>query len=257
MFSLLTVQAVAQEPLPTPKAEIFGTYSYYRLGRSPGYEPADLTKGLGVAGALNLNRWLGAVIDTSHFWGKQAVTNPDPDSVSQANYTLHTLMGGPRFTYRENSKMTPFVNLLIGGARVYRGYGTPSGGGTTGGTTTTTGTTGGTTTGTTGGTTTGTTGGTTTTGTTGGTTGGTPGYPGGTGGTTGGGTASTGPEYFAQTSTVFAWGFGGGLDIKVSKSVAYRLFEADYVMLRPDFTTGMPVHNLRLSTGIALRFGSK
>ena len=45
--------------------------------------------------------------------------------------------------------------------------------------------------------------------------------------------------------------------MKVTNRFAYRLIEAEYLMLRPDGLSGKGVNTLRLSTGIAFRFGSK
>src|SRR5882724_2776828 len=121
VFALSAVAVRAQEV--TPKAEVFGTYSYVRVGQSPGYEAANLNKGLGVAGVVNFNRWLGAEVDTGHHWGNQLLTFATPDGITEAKATLHTLMGGPRLTYR-TEKITPFASILVGGARIYNGYGT-------------------------------------------------------------------------------------------------------------------------------------
>jgi hypothetical protein len=58
-----------------------------------------------------------------------------------------------------------------------------------------------------------------------------------------------------QTDTGFAMAFGGGVDVKIplGKKVAVRLFQADYV--RTNFVGGT-LGNLRVSTGIVLRFGT-
>lgn len=57
------------------------------------------------------------------------------------------------------------------------------------------------------------------------------------------------------SDTGFAFAAGGGVDVKtpLGKKVAVRLFQADYVRTRiNDVSSG----NLRVSTGIALRFGN-
>jgi len=55
-----------------------------------------------------------------------------------------------------------------------------------------------------------------------------------------------------------AWQFtvvaGGGIDVKLTHSVALRLIQADYVMTR--FSSASQ-DNIRLSAGIVLRFGRK
>lgn len=54
-------------------------------------------------------------------------------------------------------------------------------------------------------------------------------------------------------NTAFAWTVGGGFDIKVSRNVAVRIIDANYVLLRDN---GVSAHNGRLSTGLVFRFGS-
>jgi opacity protein-like surface antigen len=58
----------------------------------------------------------------------------------------------------------------------------------------------------------------------------------------------------SQSAVKFAAAFGGGLDVKVSKHVAVRVIQAEYVAtpfldLRQD--------NIRLSAGIVFRFGKR
>jgi hypothetical protein len=73
VFSLVTIGATAQELAPIPKAEVFANYSYLRVGPSPGYGAANIAPGFRVSGALNINPWLGFVVDTGHHFGQQAV----------------------------------------------------------------------------------------------------------------------------------------------------------------------------------------
>ena len=54
------------------------------------------------------------------------------------------------------------------------------------------------------------------------------------------------------TSSSYAMAFGGGVDVKVTRSVAIRLFQADYY--RPQ-AFGTSQNDLRFSTGIVFRFG--
>ena len=56
------------------------------------------------------------------------------------------------------------------------------------------------------------------------------------------------------TSSSYAMAFGGGLDVKVSRSIAIRLFQADYY--RPQ-AFGYSQNDLRISTGIVFRFGGQ
>src|SRR6185312_14560559 len=227
------ITAGAQEVLPKIEASV--TYSYLREGATPGYTGTDLTKGFGASGVLNLNRWLGAELETSHFWGNQPLIVPLPSGRTEGDSTFHTLMGGPRFTYRGNERVTPYAHILIGGAGIYSGYSVPTpapspspppsspspspvapapG---------------------------------------------TPGYPGipGTPGTPGTPGAPGGAGFEPATNMAFAWSVGGGLDVNVNDRFAFRLFQADYLNARTDGFSGKPVNNFRVSTGVVLRFGSK
>jgi len=59
------------------------------------------------------------------------------------------------------------------------------------------------------------------------------------------------------SSVDFALGAGGGVDVKVARNVAIRLFQADYIPFRDrDPFTGDKEwrHNLRVSTGVTFRF---
>ena len=59
---------------------------------------------------------------------------------------------------------------------------------------------------------------------------------------------------FSDSNTGFAMGLGGGLDVKVTRSVALRLIQADYLMTR---LNGGTQNNARISVGFVFRFGAK
>jgi opacity protein-like surface antigen len=246
VLSLYPIAAEAQEV--TPKIDASVTYSFLREGATPGYTSTDLTKGIDVNGVFNLNRWLGAELDTSHFSGSQPLIVPLASGITEGHSTFHTLMGGPRFTYRGNPRVTPYAHILIGGAGIYSGYSIPSpsnpsppsnpsqppsnpspppsnptpvspGPGT-------------------------------------------PGYPGAPA-QPGQPTAPGAPSppsaagFEPATNMAFAWAVGGGLDVNVNDRFAFRLFQADYLNARTDGFSGKPVNNFRLTTGVVFRFGSK
>ncbi len=240
--SLYSIAAMAQEI--TPKVDASVNYSYLREGPTPGYTSTDLTKGIDVNGVLNINRWLGAELDTSHFSGSQPLIVPLASGLTAGHATFHTLMGGPRFTYRGNPRVTPFAHILIGGAGIYSGYSVPapsnptpppsnptpppsnpspppvsSGPGTPGYP-------------------------------------GAPAQPGQPGAPSAPGAPSTG-GFEPGNNMALAWGVGGGLDINVNDRIGFRLFQADYINTRTDGFSGKPVNNFRLSTGVVFRLGSK
>ena len=59
---------------------------------------------------------------------------------------------------------------------------------------------------------------------------------------------------FSDSDTGFAMALGGGLDVKISRSVALRLIQADYLMTR---LNGDTQNNARISVGFVFRFGTK
>src|SRR5260370_22616476 len=91
--------ALAQE---TPKAELFGGYEYLHL--NPGGTGCH---GGGASLAYNLTNWVGAVGD---FGVCKETGLPSGVSAHDVNY-----MFGPRVSYRSNSSLTPFAQVLFGG----------------------------------------------------------------------------------------------------------------------------------------------
>jgi hypothetical protein len=53
-------------------------------------------------------------------------------------------------------------------------------------------------------------------------------------------------------TTAFAMAFGGGADVKVADKVAFRLIQADWLVLRSEGFTSKK--NVRVSTGLVFRF---
>jgi len=103
VFGLL-VFAASTRAQETPKAELFGGYSYLRLGGSGG---ANLHGG-SVSLAGNFSRWFGAVADVGGYH-----TSASGASVNAVSYAI-----GPRFSYRSAGRWTPFAQALFGGAHV-------------------------------------------------------------------------------------------------------------------------------------------
>lgn len=57
-----------------------------------------------------------------------------------------------------------------------------------------------------------------------------------------------------DNDSAFAMAIGGGVDAKVTKNLAVRIFQADYVLTRFDDETQ---NNFRVSTGLVLRLGNQ
>jgi opacity protein-like surface antigen len=92
-----------QPPPPTPVFDISGTYSYVRVGST-----ASNYNGASASFALNVNHWLGVVGD---FGGYHEAVMSGFDSSN-----LITYLFGPRVSYRSEERVTPFVQVLFGGA---------------------------------------------------------------------------------------------------------------------------------------------
>ena len=89
--------------------DVSGGYSYFRLGGSGGLNQ----NGVSGSVAYNPNRWLGLVGDVGGY-------HASPSGVSVNTYTY---LFGPRFSFRNPSHLTPFVQGLVGGSRITLGSG--------------------------------------------------------------------------------------------------------------------------------------
>jgi hypothetical protein len=60
----------------------------------------------------------------------------------------------------------------------------------------------------------------------------------------------------ASTNNAFAASFGGGVDVKITRSVSFRAAQVEYLLTRfPEISSGRQTqNNLRVSTGIVLHF---
>jgi opacity protein-like surface antigen len=190
----VSLTALAQDD--APKSEVFGGYSYIRTEGGGGLHGWN-----GSAGA-NLNKWFGLFADFSGHYSSSSIsaTNtvfgiPDFSARSDVDVNFHTVLVGPRFSYRKHERLTPFAHALFGASRLHvegsAVFTTP---------------------------------------------------PAGT-------TAVT----FSESEIGFAMGLGGGLDVKLTRSVALRLIQADYFLTR---IGGNNQNNARLAVGFVYRFGT-
>jgi opacity protein-like surface antigen len=106
LTALLAISAfasLARAQDETPKIEVYGGYDYVRV--------SDLGKAYNFNGgsgqfAYNVNRWLGIVGDFGGYY------TSDGFHAGVLSY-----MAGPRVNFRGHGKMTPFAQILLGGAR--------------------------------------------------------------------------------------------------------------------------------------------
>jgi len=104
----------------TPKVEVFLGYS--RLGTFSN-DPVDGNRIVGMNGgsasvAYNFNRWIGLVADIGGYDDTQLVLTGsganEPLTVNSSG-RAYTYLFGPRLSYRNTSRFTPFAQVLVGG----------------------------------------------------------------------------------------------------------------------------------------------
>jgi hypothetical protein len=105
LLAIAVSNARAQET--TPSAEFSASYSFLREGLQDGVN----ANGGSVSVAVNPNRWLGVVADVGGYHAA-----PFNNSLNTVTYLF-----GPRFSYRRLSKVTPFAQVLVGGAHLSGG----------------------------------------------------------------------------------------------------------------------------------------
>jgi hypothetical protein len=101
---LVSGAAMAQEH---PKAEIFGGYSFVRVNPGQGVSGENFPGGWHASIAGNVNNWFGIAGDFSGHYKE----------IAGVSTNVHTFLFGPRISYRNNEKVTPFAHVLFGAAR--------------------------------------------------------------------------------------------------------------------------------------------
>jgi hypothetical protein len=110
---LLGGTALAQDE--TPKAELFGGFSYLRT--------AGNTNVFGWASqaAFNMNKWFGIAADvTAHYQTKS-------DEANRMGASTYSFLFGPQFSDRSD-RIRGFAHALFGGAHVTQGFNMGKGG---------------------------------------------------------------------------------------------------------------------------------
>jgi outer membrane protein OmpA-like peptidoglycan-associated protein/opacity protein-like surface antigen len=118
----------------TPKVELFVGYSYWRSVSDSTRNRIDGMNGGSTSLAYNFNRHVGLVADFAGF-GVDSLefSRPgagfSPSRNVDANGTVFTVMFGPRVSFRDHGKFTPFLQILGGVAHaddvVVSGCGVP------------------------------------------------------------------------------------------------------------------------------------
>ena len=92
-----------------PRMESFLGYNYARLNPDSSFIPSFNANGGSGQFVYNVNKWIGGVFDLG------AVHNGSLLS-STADTTIVDFVAGPRVTFRNESRFTPYVQALFGGA---------------------------------------------------------------------------------------------------------------------------------------------
>lgn len=204
LVSLFAAPSLAQNP----RIELFGGYSYGRFNPG-GWLTGDnsgkglqlpLTKGWSASGQLNLNQWVGIVIDGGSSAGANVV------DTSKENHRISTIMAGPQLNFRNRGRVSGFVHALGGAAHGHVEVATFDDSGN--------------------------------------------------------------PFTDKLDQTRPSFGFGGGLDVKVWRTVSARVVQVDYIrtsfanfacssLTDPACSKTAPgrQNNVRLSTGLVIRMG--
>ncbi len=112
-LGILSCSATAVRAQEPAAADLSVGYSYLREGLSNGIN----ANGGSVALTGYANRWLGIT-------GDFGVYHASPFGISANTYTY---LVGPRFAYRKSSRVTPFAQVLLGGAHLTASAGGGSG----------------------------------------------------------------------------------------------------------------------------------
>jgi hypothetical protein len=103
LAAVVLLTAAVSRAQDTPGAEVSASASYLRFGVSNGVN--QIGASISVAG--NLNHWLGLAGDFGGYHKSQG----------GVTFNTYSYLGGPRFSYRKSSRVTPFAQVLFGGAR--------------------------------------------------------------------------------------------------------------------------------------------
>jgi opacity protein-like surface antigen len=121
---IVLISGTARAQVDYPKVELFGGYSLLKLELPADFAqtigiPATtlnskfLNQGFNVSAAENLSEYLGIVIDFRYNQGELLKTQ-DIDSSHAIKIKSLSAMAGPRFTWRKNEILTPFVHAMAG-----------------------------------------------------------------------------------------------------------------------------------------------
>ena len=115
ILSLLFLFSLPSWAQDYPKIEIFGGYSYESNEVLLRNERSDLN-GFNINAAYNFHPNFGVVFDFAGHFGNESIPNPSGTGPSFLDIGVdnYTYMGGPRYTFRNFERFTPFAHALFG-----------------------------------------------------------------------------------------------------------------------------------------------
>ncbi len=127
LIAIIGSHASAQET--TPKIQVFGGYSLLAVdnGKLSGttldtslhehnspFALGSNLRGWNAEGQYNFNRWLGLVADVAGRYGTPITESRGTTLTGLPTATGYTFLGGPVVTFRNKSRVTPFLHALFG-----------------------------------------------------------------------------------------------------------------------------------------------
>lgn len=116
LFAAVLIFCGAAFAQDSPKVELTGDYSYYRVNPGlPSYFNSQNLNGGGGQVALYLNKWFGVAGDFQGYGSYTQCTKPGSEVTGCASGNAFTFLFGPQIKYRAG-KFEPFAEVLVGGA---------------------------------------------------------------------------------------------------------------------------------------------
>jgi opacity protein-like surface antigen len=129
-FVVIATAAAAAQPIP--QFDLFGGYSFGHISTGDFPRHANLN-GWDASATYNWNKWFGIMVEGSGLYGSKEIAPattiiflcgqpscPSPISLPAraVSNMVHTYSLGPRFSFRNHTRYTPFARALFGGGYI-------------------------------------------------------------------------------------------------------------------------------------------
>jgi len=111
LLALVSLFGAAAQAQDVPKFDVFAGYSYVRANPATSGIDSFSMNGGSASIAYNANHWFSAVADFGGY-------HTDNILGTGVDGTLSTYLFGPRLSYRHQSRITPFGQVLFGVAHI-------------------------------------------------------------------------------------------------------------------------------------------